>query len=37
VAVPLVGKQGNVDFLGDTLKNVEKAVLRSARPAAPPD
>jgi RND superfamily putative drug exporter len=35
VAVPLVGKQGNVDVQGDTLKKVEKAVLRSARAGAP--
>ena len=35
VAVPLVGKYGNVSVSGDTLKNVEKAVLEAARAGVP--
>ena len=35
VAVPLVGKYGNVSVQGDTLVTVEKAVLKAARAGVP--
>ena len=35
VAVPLVGKRGDVSVQGNTLVDVEKAVLRQARSTAP--
>jgi len=36
VAVPLVSKNGKISVQGDTLVNVEKAVLKAARAGVPP-